>query len=44
MSDILAFLITNHLEQLAQQASFEAGQQSILDKSADNPKKTPVIE
>ena len=41
MTDILAFLITNHLEQLAHQASFEAGQQSALDKSADNPQNNP---
>ena len=41
MSDILAYLITNHLEQLAHQASFELGQQSILDKSADNPQNNP---
>jgi len=43
MSDILAFLITNHLEQLAHQASFELGQQSILDKSADNPADNPSV-
>ena len=43
MSDIMAYLITNHLDQLAHQASFEAGRQSILDKSADNPPKNPTL-
>jgi hypothetical protein len=43
MSDILAFLITNHLEQLAHQASFEAGQQSALDNIANNPPENPSI-
>jgi len=43
MSDILAFLITNHLEQLAHQASFEAGQQSARNESADNPPENPSL-
>ena len=43
MSDIMAYLITNHLEQLAHQASFEAGQQSALQQSADNPPKNPTL-
>jgi hypothetical protein len=43
MSDILAYLITNHLDQLAHQASFEAGQQSALQQSADNPPKNPTL-
>jgi len=42
MSDIMAYLITNHLEQLAHQASFEAGQQSALQQSADNPANNPA--
>ena len=43
MTDILAYLITNHLDQLAHQASFELGQQSILDKSTDNPPENPTL-
>ena len=43
MTDILAYLITNHLEQLAHQASFEAGQQSALQQSSDNPPENPSI-
>ena len=43
MTDILAYLITNHLDQLAHQASFELGQQSILDKSTDNPQENPTL-
>ena len=43
MSDIMAYLITNHLEQLAHQASFEAGQQSALQQSTDNPPENPSI-
>ena len=43
MSDIMAYLITNRLEQLAHQASFELGQQSALDKSADNPPENPTL-
>ena len=43
MSDIMAYLITNHLDQLAHQASFEAGQQSALQQSSDNPLENPTI-
>ena len=43
MSDILAYLITNHLDQLAHQASFELGQQSALDNIATNPPENPTI-
>ena len=43
MSDIMAYLITNHLEQLAHQASFEAGQQSALDNIAANPPENPTL-
>jgi malate/lactate dehydrogenase len=43
MSDIMAYLITNHLDQLAHQASFEAGQQSALQQSSDNPPENPTI-
>ena len=43
MTDILAYLITNHLEQLAHQASFELGQQSAIDNIADNPPENPSI-
>ena len=35
MSDIMAYLITNHLDQLNYQATFELGQQSILDNIAE---------
>ena len=42
MSDIMAYLITNHLDQLAHQASFEAGQQSALDNIATNPPENPT--
>jgi hypothetical protein len=43
MSDIMAYLITNHLDQLAHQASFEAGQQSALDNIAANtPENTSI--
>ncbi len=42
MSDIMAYLITNHLEQLAHQASFEAGQQSARNESSDNPQNNPA--
>ena len=41
MSDIMAYLITNHLEQLAHQASFELGQQSALDNIANNSQNNP---
>ena len=38
MSDIMAYLITNHLEQLAHQASFELGQQSVQGNNLrENP-------
>ena len=43
MADILAYLITNHLDQLAHQASFEAGQQSALQQSADNSPENPTL-
>jgi malate/lactate dehydrogenase len=43
MSDIMAYLITNHLDQLAHQASFEAGQQSALDNIANNPPENPTL-
>ena len=36
MSDIMAYLITNHLEQLALQASYEQGR---ID-AAENPQDT----
>jgi|TARA_R110000787_G_scaffold265796_1_gene371860 hypothetical protein len=35
MSDIMAYLITNHLDQLSHQASFELGQQSVQDNIAE---------
>ena len=41
MSDIMAYLITNHLDQLAHQASFEAGQQSAADNIATTPPDNP---
>jgi len=43
MSDIMAYLITNHLEQLAHQASFEAGRQSAQDNIAANPPENPTL-
>ena len=43
MTDILAYLITNHLDQLAHQASFEAGQQSALEESAANTPQNPTL-
>ena len=43
MSDIMAYLITNHLDQLAHQASFEAGQQSALEESAANTPQNPTL-
>ena len=43
MTDILAYLITNHLDQLAHQASFEAGQQSARENIADNPPENPTL-
>ena len=35
MSDIMAYLITNHLDQLNYQATFELGQQSALNNIAE---------
>ena len=35
MSDIMAYLITNHLDQLNYQATFELGQQSVQDNIAE---------
>ena len=41
MSDILAYLITNHLEQLALQASYEQGRIDAADNSQDSTENTP---
>jgi len=41
-SDIVASLLINHLDDLEHQASFEAGQQSALQQSADNPANNPA--
>ena len=43
MSDIMAYLITNHLEQLAHRASFEAGQQLARNESPDNLPENPSL-
>ena len=40
MSDILAYLITNHLEQLALQASYEQGRIDAADNSQDSAENT----
>ncbi len=40
MSDILAYLITNHLEQLALQASYEQGRIDASDNSQDSAENT----
>jgi len=41
MSDILAYLITNHLEQLALQASYEQGRIDATDNSQDSAENIP---
>ena len=41
MSDILAYLITNHLEQLALQASYEQGRIDAADNSQDSAENIP---
>ena len=40
MSDILAYLITNHLEQLALQASYEQGRIDASDNPPESPENT----
>ena len=40
MSDIMAYLITNHLEQLALQASYEQGRIDAADNSQDSAENT----
>lgn len=42
-SDIVASLLINHLDDLEHQASFEAGQQSALQQSSDNPPENPTL-
>ena len=41
MSDILAYLITNHLEQLALQASYEQGRTDAADNSQGSAENSP---
>ncbi len=41
MSDILAYLITNHLEQLALQASYEQGRIDASDNPPESPENIP---
>tara|TARA_R110002020_G_scaffold436826_1_gene646988 strand:- start:19 stop:348 length:330 start_codon:yes stop_codon:yes gene_type:complete len=41
MSDIMAYLITNHLEQLALQASYEQGRIDAADNPQDSAENIP---